>query len=390
MADRRGDSGDLEERTERWFIRRGLPHFIYDYSITGDVLTRAVPFLAFVFVVEVVAVFQPERQGWREAAAVAGGVLILFGAVVGLNKLRGRRALQLPDRVGLPEVLVFLLVPPLLPALFSEDRLIETPAFFGVNLLILGLAYVVTSYGLLPMTRWAGGRMVRQLGGIANLVARSLPLLLLFSVFLFLNAEIWQVAADFSQAFFWIVLGLLFGIGVLFLLLRIPKELEAISRFDSWAEATRLADGTPMAGVDPQALADPPDPPPLGRRSWLNVGLVMLVSHGVQIFLVAVVVGLFYTVFGLFTVREATIVQWTTQETISPLVEVELFGEPVVLTGELLRVAGFIAAFSGLYFTVAAITDATYREEFYEENVGEVREALAVRALYIETVVEAA
>ena len=35
--------------------------------------------------------------------------------------------------------------------------------------------------------------------------------------------------------------------------------------------------------------------------------------------------------------------------------------------------AGFLAAFSGLYFTVYVLTDATYRSEFFDEVVGEVR-----------------
>ena len=55
-----------------------------------------------------------------------------------------------------------------------------------------------------------------------------------------------------------------------------------------------------------------------------------------------------------------------------------------MLTEELLKVAIFLAAFSGLYFIVVLLTDATYREEFLEEVVGEVREAFAVRAAYLE------
>ena len=61
-----------------------------------------------------------------------------------------------------------------------------------------------------------------------------------------------------------------------------------------------------------------------------------------------------------------------------------LLGRDVQLTQELLRVAGFLAAFSGLYFAVTAVTDSAYREEFFEEVVGEVREAFAVRAVYLE------
>ncbi len=43
---------ELIETTERWFLARGIPHFIEDYRATDDVFTRALPVLALVFLVE--------------------------------------------------------------------------------------------------------------------------------------------------------------------------------------------------------------------------------------------------------------------------------------------------------------------------------------------------
>jgi hypothetical protein len=53
-----------------------------------------------------------------------------------------------------------------------------------------------------------------------------------------------------------------------------------------------------------------------------------------------------------------------------------------VISEPLLRVAGFLAAFAGMYFTVVLSTDSTYREEFAEDIGPELRRALAVRLLY--------
>ena len=39
----------------------------------------------------------------------------------------------------------------------------------------------------------------------------------------------------------------------------------------------------------------------------------------------------------------------------------------------------FLAAFSGLYFAVFAVTDETYRREFFTEVLGELEQALRVR-----------
>jgi hypothetical protein len=50
----------------------------------------------------------------------------------------------------------------------------------------------------------------------------------------------------------------------------------------------------------------------------------------------------------------------------------------------LLRVAAFLAAFSGLAFTVYLVTDQTYREEFRIDVADELRQIFAVRLAYLE------
>ena len=54
-----------------------------------------------------------------------------------------------------------------------------------------------------------------------------------------------------------------------------------------------------------------------------------------------------------------------------------------MVTKELLKVSIFLAAFSGLYFTVVLVTDATYREEFFDEILAELRQSFAVRSVYL-------
>ncbi len=58
-------------------------------------------------------------------------------------------------------------------------------------------------------------------------------------------------------------------------------------------------------------------------------------------------------------------------------------GRDLRLTAELLKISVFLAAFSGLYFTVVLVTDATYREEFFDEILAELRQTFAVRAVYL-------
>ena len=43
-----GLTEERENDVERWFIRRGLPHFIHNYNAAEDVFTRALPILSLV------------------------------------------------------------------------------------------------------------------------------------------------------------------------------------------------------------------------------------------------------------------------------------------------------------------------------------------------------
>jgi len=52
------------------------------------------------------------------------------------------------------------------------------------------------------------------------------------------------------------------------------------------------------------------------------------------------------------------------------------------LTHELVRVATFLAAFSGLYFTVYAVSDETYRSQFFASLMKQLRRAVGVRTVY--------
>lgn len=378
---------DLCGRTERWFVHRGLPHLIDHYRATTDVWTRAAPFLTVVFLAELAFSLDEDREGWDEALPLLGGLAILVGGVMLVNRLRGRRPLQRPDRVGTPELTLFVFGPAVLPALFSKDHVTDSLGAITFNLVILAVAFVVTSYGLVPMTRWALGQMFRQLANVTDLMVRSLPLLLLFATFLFLTTEIWQVAADLEAPFFLMLLGMLFAAGALFVVLRQRREVDEVARFATWAEAQACAGDSPAAEVSVDDLTDPPDPEPLGRRARINIALVLVFSQGVQIILVATVIGLFYVAFGLIAVSETTMTSWVGGE-LDVIGDVTMFGQPVVLTWDLLRVVGLVASFSALQFTFSTLTDQTYREEFFDGMLTEMRGALAARAIYVETLAD--
>jgi len=376
------------DRCERWFVRRGLPHLIHRYSVTADVLTRAAPFLGLVLFVEFFLVFGDRWDGWAQAGIFMAGIGVSAAAVAGVNRARGRRTWQLPERVGPIEIGAYFGLGAAFTALGSQTRwVIANIIIIGViNLLLLAGAYLVTNWGLIPMVRWSTAQVWRQVGQVSVLFVKSMPVLLLFSVFVFLNAEMWQVANDFTLAYYGLTAAGLVLIGSSFVMLSVRRLAVDLARFTSWSAIRPHCAGTPVADLVPGDSDRPPDHPGLSRRERLNVSLLLFVAQSIQITLVAVINTAFYLAFGLFTVREETMLQWTTASELTSesdwAVRYSLWGEQLLFSRQLLLVAGFMGLLSGLQFTVSVVTDAGYRAEFAEDMTEELRSALAVRAVY--------
>ena len=375
------------DRCERWFVRRGLPHLIDDYTATDDIFTRMAPFLAGVVFLEFFLAFGDRWTGWSQAIAFLGGIAALVGGVVLVNRIRGRRSLQLPDDIGVWELALYVLLPIVPTVIGSQgsagENVVSVVAF---NLVLLAVGYVVTSWALIPMMRWSFGQVRRQVTDVANLAMKSLPTLLIFSAFIFINAEMWQVSNDFTLPLFGMVMLLLAGIGGIFIFVSVRRLTVDLARFSAWGDVRPRCANTPVEEIIPADDEPAPDTPPLMRRAEWNVNLLLFVAQGIQVLLVSLVITTFYVVFGLLTVREETLLQWTTVGELTYerdwAVDIAIFGTDLILTRQLLLVALFIGMFSGLNFAVQVITDDTYREEFIADMTAEVRDALAVRAVY--------
>ncbi len=378
------DPAPDELRTmERWFIRRGLPHFIDGYSAGTDIWARALPILAIAYVAGGLNALDLDR--WSAGRNVLAGFVALAILVLGLviaNLARGRSPIAVPRTIGPLELALFVIGPAVPPLIFGQPGDALQSILTGIAVLI-GI-YVITSYGLISMTRWAATQLGDQIADLGRLVVRALPLLLLFVTFLFVNAEVWQVAGGLAGPAYWLVLALFFSIGAVFVLSRVPADLNEINHFQGWEEARRLgqATGAPVDALHTLRNDDSEIALPLGRRAWANIVLVMLATQAIQVTLVAVVMGTFFVVFGLLAIDRSVIETWTTADA-HVLWNPTLGGRELVLTEQLLRVSGFLGAFTALYFTVYLVTDSTYREQFRDDVVADVRGALAARACYL-------
>ncbi|MGE0878376.1 MAG: hypothetical protein AB7L13_04990 [Acidimicrobiia bacterium] len=374
----------LIDDVERWFVRRGLPHAIDDYSARDDVLTRTLPFLAAVFVLEVMTTTFGDRfTGWEQAGALVAAVAVVTTGIALTNRARGRRTFQLPDRVGWMELGLFAVLPAGL-ALALDGSPTEAVALICVNVALGGLAFGFAYFGVLPMVLFGLRQVWRRVKTLTQLLANVLPLLLLFVTFVFLNAEMWQVANDFTPAAYAVVVGLIAAVAFAFVAVRLPVEIDALAHFDAWDDvaSTAARSGAPTLAM----CGDPTGRPSaqLDRRDRRNVSVLLFVSYAVQVLLIGVVVATVLVVFGLFAIREATILQWTVQpnDAIHALFSFRLAGQRHVLTWEHLAVSGFIGVFSMLQFAVQLLRDNEYRAQFADDVSGEIREVMAVQVLY--------
>ena len=368
--------------TERWFLKRGLPHFIADYSPTRDVLTRAVPLLTLIFLFEVANAPSREFPIWLDVVALAVGFGILLGAWILANRIRERPLLARPVDVGVFEIAVFVLAPPAIPLVFGGQWRSALATALG-NFLLLLVIFLGTSYGVVPMTRWAGSRTVRELEQVMSLLVRALPLLILFITFIFLQNEAWQITAQLHGPYYGIVLGLFVVIGVGFSVIRLPRQIGELSEFESWDVLVGRVGGTPAQALVHEGPERHAAAPPLTKRQWGNVALVFLFSQFLQVLLVCVMVFAFLFMFGVLVVTEPVARGFLNAQP-HVLGSLDLWGRDLVITEELLRVTGFLTVFSGLYFAVTAQTDEAYRREFIGEILEEMRRSLAVRAVYLE------
>ena len=342
---------------EREFRRDGLPNLIVDLSAAEDIFTRAIPFLALVFVVEFVNALDVDAGG-ANALLALGGAVVLIGGFGALNVVRGRRFLSIPVRVGIPELVAFVTLPALLPVLFSRQFLFGANTIL-VNAAILFLAYLVVGFGLLAIVRWAGVRFFAQLAASGTVLVRAVPLLLFFSLVIFFTTEAWQVFTATGVGRYWLAIGMFVLLGTVFLSVRLPGVVREI-----------------------QADSDVGDVP-LRRRERVNLAAVALISEALQVLFVSAAVWLFYVLLGTLLVSADVRSVWLGGPG-TVLLEIAVFGERAQVTSELLRAATGVAAFAGLHYAVTILVDAAYRDQFVDALSNDLRATFERRSEYLE------
>jgi hypothetical protein len=372
------------ERTneiERWFVERGVPHLVdndADASIL-DAWTRALPLLVAAYLLLGLNALNLRDWSLEQNLLTAAAVLaMLLATWVLSNRLRGVAAFARPTRIETPELLLFVFGPAIPVLVFGQVTDAAQSVVQAAALLVV--IYLWSSYGIGALVRWGARRSSGQLTGLGPLVAKALPLLLVFNTFLFINAEVWEMAGTLDGAAYVVIVLTFFTLGAVFAISRVPGFIRGENRFASWDDIGTYLEGTPADTIELPTTGPTLDP--LRARQRFNIGLIVLFGQALQITLVVVALTAFFVFFGVMAITADTITNWTGLDTISVIADIGFGNRTLVLTEPLIRVSVFLGAFSGMYFTVVLTTDETYRNEFSSDIGPEIRQILAVRTAY--------
>lgn len=365
--------------TEQWFVSQGLPHFAPEYTATEKIFPRMSPILALSFLITVTLTIHQEWPLWLAVVTSLASFLVLVGIWAVANRARGLPALRSPRMVGPVEIAVYLFGPAVLNVLARNSRVAGLTILGHAILLVT--VYYATSYGFVSMTIGNFRHVFERVGLALRLLGRTFPILFLTVTFLLFNARAWESTNLMPLRRYLALLALFIGTTLVFLYRGITAEFEMASSFDSPEEIRELCVGSPVDQIASTIEIDPSEVPPLTQKERRNVVLLATYGFAGYITVVTLVMLVFFILFGLLMLPTQIIADML-ESTPSPVVTVTLLDIPVTLTRELVRVSGFFAAFTGLYFTIHAVTDQTFRKELDGSIRTYVRKALAVRAVY--------
>ncbi len=373
---------ELRRDVERWFVRRGVPQLIEGYSSEPAMDARAAPYISLWLVLGTV-LHWGTRPDWPAHLNVIGVVATIAwasGIWTAIQHWRGRTLGRRPQTLDGRDILTIGLLPALPAALIDGSAAEAVTATLGA-LAGIGAIYLVIGFGLIEIALWAVERLWIQLAHIVELVARTLPLLLILVVFLLFAAEIWEAAHAMRTVELVVVLLLLLAVATLLVVTTFRVELRAIESRIDWDGIIADASGTPAAALLPHVRGGQPPPVRLGLLARLNVTALVAIQQLLQGVFVAAFVMAFLVAFGLIALPVGVQERWI-DDSVRVLGQFELLGESRTVSEELLTVSALLGGIVGLYFTGLSITDPVHRAQQFDGAVTEVRQLLAARSVY--------
>lgn len=373
----------LLSEVESWFRHRGVPQVLPLSVRIRAALGRSAPLFVALVVLDsawqVVAASADTFERAVELTVPMAFVLLLFvlapvaAALAGWVTWRTVHRSDLASRiVGLVAIPAWVAVGAILAAR-AQGIAVAGPLWFRLTAAAALLGLIVL--GVDSLIHWALRRTLRELWSVGPMVLRVLPVLMVAVLFLFFNAEIWQVAAGLDTARTFGVAGVLSILALLVVIVTARDELrphvERSSPEDGGIEA--LLHGTPLAGVVCEG-----EPATLRPGERVNFLLVPIAAQSIQVALFGVVMLTFFIAFGTLAISDPVAASWMGRAPDA----ISFLDVPLGVSVELLRVSLILASFCALSFAASASTDRAYRAAFLEPILREARVNLVAQHAY--------
>ena len=239
------------------------------------------------------------------------------------------------------------------------------------------------------LLRWVGRRIVYDVRNLRKEASRALPMMAVLTILGFFSNDLWHIASYMGYLRLLFVLIGFIGLGLLFLDVRLPEEIdqgltedecftqEAIAKAwkkHEWEQRKRR-----LAEWDGQLFAANP---PFNKAQKRNMRVYLLLCQMIQVTLLSVVVWVFFLILGKFAFSNPLLADWFPNGGPQYPVHVWFVSVPFIST-QLLRASAFMAILASIIFAVQAVVDENYRKEFFNPTVDGLMEAARIRCVYL-------
>jgi hypothetical protein len=376
---------------DRWFREQGLPTFVPLRRWFTDLPRRVAPLIAWVAVsaylfqdgLEVVFELALDDDSAAWEILLVPFAVVIFVLAVGLAWAAYFLVRTLLRRlpVGIGTTIALILIACCIAFTIVYGYSTQPDATVGPvfsTILVLVLCILVTGMGGGAMISWASRLAVRNASAIGHMASIALPVILMLVVFSFFSAEVWQMASALSWgsiALLGLVVAALAGIVVL----RVSaSEIDDHAHAPTAEQRAALLIDTPAEGRTPA----PGSPGRLRAPQRINILLAMTIAQLVQALFFAGLLAALLIVIGGITVPTGVVGIWlgpgsaTQPLAVQPL---EFFGLKLPLTVNLLKAATLLSVIAALPFVFSAVSEARYRERFFDPIMADMRRAILVR-----------
>ncbi|MCA0436558.1 MAG: hypothetical protein LCH98_08730 [Actinobacteria bacterium] len=370
---------------ENWLRVHGLPQMLPRSVRRRALLRRSAPLLAALLVMDTaftwaLTVFDRLSQEAVEVSTRELTAMILLVTAPLVACVVAALVHWAVRRAGLGQVLATVVALAWVLVPWVQTRFVgERPLSRGVptRLWVLAAVVALVYLGVGTIVTWAVKRSVSEITAIGAMSARILPVFLIAVLFLFFNAEIWQVCNGLDNgraiAVAAILLALAIVVVVVTALDEIQELIEARSDVVDEADQRRLLAATPLVSYPVPSRRDP-----LGLGERINVVVLAVAVQVFQVIMFSLVMGLFFVGFGQLAITDQVAKAWTATD----LVPISFEGIDLPISTVLAKVSLVLSCFSGLSFAASSSSNSLYRKTFLEPILAESLVNLAARDAY--------